>query len=758
MQEAESTLGARDADVVVNRAAALRYALFNPTQLAPLLVIPLFAYCRQKGWIADYPLWIPVGSIVFAQLLTSISYAVWPIPTKPAHFWGRAICMMGAIAISIYATGWGASFALGFAFGTVELIRTSDSRATRPAFVLTLVSIGIGEVLVGFDVVTSLLPQPQGHGLAALQATGASFVILALGWTSRSKEERDAELRSREEWFRALVEHASDVVCVLGADYTNIYTSPSVSTHLGYPPDEPVFNTEVVHPDDLEVAVQAFVRAIESPGEIIETESRLLHADGSYRVFEVSITNRIADPNVGGVVCNLHDVTVRHEYQQQLEYQARHDTLTGLPNRAAFHEHLERARKVAARDNGSLAVLFLDVDRFKLVNDSLGHEIGDRLLVDVAERLVGSIRPGDVVARFGGDEFTVLLTSIDETADAVRVAERITENLKRPVPVGDRELVISSSIGIALCDRGEVDHSDLLRQADLAMYVAKEKGRSRWELFDAASAPHVVERLELEGDLWRALEREELVVHFQPEVLLADERVVSAEALVRWNHPTRGLVPPNDFIPFAEESNLICSIDRYVLERACGWAKTWSDARGPIDRITVSVNLSPRFVRQPDSVDDIKAIVEATGVDPRCLQLEITERTALTDIDLTVATLHELRAIGIRVAIDDFGTGYSSLGYLKKLPVDVVKLDRSFVEGMDTAESDVAIVQAVITMGHALGMKVTAEGVERPEQAARLARLGCDTAMGWYWSPSLAPEVLSAVLRDGWGAAVTLAS
>jgi diguanylate cyclase (GGDEF)-like protein len=475
-------------------------------------------------------------------------------------------------------------------------------------------------------------------------------------------------------------------------------------------------------------------------------------------MFEVGIMNRLDDPNVRGVVCNLHDVTVRHEYQQQLEYQARHDTLTGLPNRAAFLEHLERARKVATRDGGSLAVLFLDVDRFKLVNDSLGHEIGDRLLVDVSERLVGSVRPGDVVARFGGDEFTVLLTSIDDSTDAVRVAERITENLKRPVPVGDRELMISSSIGIALCDQGAVGSSDLLRQADLAMYVAKEKGRSRWELFDAASAPHVVERLELEGDLWRALEREELVVQFQPEVLLANERVVSAEALVRWNHPTRGLVPPNDFIPFAEESNLICSIDRYVLERACAWAKIWSDTRGPIDRITVSVNLSPRFVRQADAVDDIKGIVESTGVDPRCLQLEITERTALTDIGHTVATLHELRSFGIRVAIDDFGTGYSSLGYLKKLPVDVVKLDRSFVEGMDTAESDVAIVQAVITMGHALGMKVTAEGVERQEQAARLARLGCDTAMGWYWSPSLPPDVLSAVLQDGWGAGVTLAS
>ena len=756
MQAAEQ--GERHASSTPSRAAALRYALINPTQIAPLTVIPLFAYCRSRGWIADHPLWVPVGSIVFAQIVTAASYALWPHPRRTFEYWGRAACMIGAIGISIYATGWGASFALGFAFGAVELIRTSDSGAARPALVLTILAIVVGEALIALDLVKTLVPLPQGHGLAALQATGASFVIAALGWTARAKEERDAELRSREEWFRALVEHASDVVCVLGADYSNIYTSPSVTTHLGYPANEPVFNTHVVHPDDVDEAIDVFLRATERPGESFETESRLLHADGTYRHFEISISNRIDDPNVRGVVCNLHDVTDRLAYQQQLEYQASHDTLTGLPNRAAFLEHLERARKVAARNDGSLAVLFLDVDRFKLVNDSLGHEIGDRLLVDVSERLLGSVRPGDIVARFGGDEFTVLLSSIEDTADAVRVAERITDNLKRPVPVGDRELVVSTSIGIALCEGDSVGPSDLLRQADLAMYVAKEKGRSRWELFDAASAPHVVERLELEGDLWRALDRDELVVHFQPEVLLIDERVVSAEALVRWQHPTRGLVPPNDFIPFAEESNLICSIDRYVLERACRWAKAWSDDRRPVDRITVSVNLSPRFMRQPEAVDDIKQIVNDSGVDPRCIQLEITERTALTDIAHTVAVLHELRAFGIRVAIDDFGTGYSSLGYLKQLPVDVVKLDRSFVEGMDTAESDVAIVQAVITMGHALGMKVTAEGVERPEQAVRLRALGCDTAMGWYWSPSLAPDVLTAVLRDGWGAAVTVAS
>jgi len=740
-----------------SRRAALRDALFNPTQLATVLVVPLFAIGRDRGWIADYPLWLPVGSLVLAQMLSTLSYAIWPKPQRAIDFWGRALCMTTGVAAAIYVTGWGATFGIGFAFTTVEMIRTSDSRAARPTLVLAMVSITIGELLVGFDLVKTLLPQPQGHGLAALQATGVGFVIAALGWTARAKEERDAELQSREEWFRALVQHASDLVVVVGADYRVRYTSPSVTTLLGYSIDANVFTPEVLHPDDAEAALGFFVDIAARPGATGEHEVRLQHADGTFRCFEVSVMNRLGDRDVQGLVCNLHDVTERRRVEEALQHQAYHDALTGLPNRASFLEHLERARRVAEREQHSLAVLFLDVDRFKLVNDSLGHETGDRLLVDVAERLEHTVRPGDVVARFGGDEFTVLL-AVADAADAVRVAERITDMLQRPVTVGGRDLVVSSSIGIALSHAGADEPSDLLRQADLAMYVAKEKGRSRWELFDAASAPHVVERLELEGDLWRALEREELVVHFQPEVLLTDERVVAAEALVRWNHPRRGFLAPGEFVPFAEESSLICSIDRYVLARACHWARQWSDERSPNDRIVVSVNLSPRFVRQPDAVSDITGIVRAAGVDPRCLQLEITERTALTDVEHTVATLHALRTMGMRVAIDDFGTGYSSLGYLKRLPVDVVKLDRSFVEGMDTAESDVAIVQAVITMGHALGMKVTAEGVERAEQAVRLAALGCDTAMGWYWSPSLAPEVLGDVLRNGWGAAVTLAS
>jgi len=338
---------------------------------------------------------------------------------------------------------------------------------------------------------------------------------------------------------------------------------------------------------------------------------------------------------------------------------------------------------------------------------------------------------------------------VRDAETATRVAERITEQLRRPLTIGDQELFISASVGLALSRAGEDRARDLLRHADLAMYVAKEKGRARWEMFDATAAPHVVDRLELEGDLWRALDNGELQVHYQPEIDLQTGTVVAAEALVRRLHPRRGLLEPDAFIPFAEESRLIVALDRYVLREACGWAKKWSGARPNGQPLIVSVNLSPRFVRQTEVVNEVTQVLRETGVDPRCIQVELTERSALPDLDSTCAQLHQLRAIGVRVAVDDFGTGYSSLAYLKQLPIDVLKLDRSLLDTIDSNDSDVAIVRAVVTMGHALGVKVTAEGVERPEQALRLRDLGCDSATGWLWSKALPAEDLGAVAANG---------
>jgi EAL domain-containing protein (putative c-di-GMP-specific phosphodiesterase class I) len=323
------------------------------------------------------------------------------------------------------------------------------------------------------------------------------------------------------------------------------------------------------------------------------------------------------------------------------------------------------------------------------------------------------------------------------------------EALRDPVVIDGHELFASASVGIAVSHAGAEAASDLLRQADLAMYVAKEKGRARWELFDSSFAPHVMERLELESEMRRALERGELIALFQPEIALKSGDVIAAEALLRWNHPHRGVLEPATFVPIAEESSLIVAIDRFVLREACLWARRWASTRAPADRLTVSVNLSPRFMRQTDVVGDITAVLRETGVDPRCIQIEITERSALADLDATCSQLNQLRAIGVRVAVDDFGTGYSALSYLKKLPIDVLKLDRSFFDGLDGAPADLAIVQAIVTMGHALDVKVTAEGVERAEQAVRLREIGCDSALGWLWSRAVPPEQLEPIAAAG---------
>ena len=600
---------------------------------------------------------------------------------------------------------------------------------------------------MGLGLVKSLMPEPQGHWLAVLECAGVCAVIWMLAYAQRQKESVQTDLGRSEERLRALVEHASDVIMVLGADGMVSYTSPALMRLLGYEQLEHI-GADILPDHEVDRAAEFLVDLMERPGAVAWIELPLRHFDGSFRWFEVGVTNRVDDPAVGGLVCNMRDVSERRAAQAQLTFQAYHDALTELPNRWRFQERLEQALFDAATNGQHVAVLFLDIDRFKLVNDTLGHDTGDRLLMTVAERLQSCLRPSDMVARFGGDEFSLLLANLSDPDIALQVADRVTESLREPVLVGDHELFVSASIGVAISAGGQERAGDLLRQSDLAMYVAKDNGRARWEMFDPHAAPELMDRLELEGDLWRALEHDELVVQFQPEVELTTGRVLKTEALIRWVHPTRGVVGPELFVPFAEESGLIVEMDRFVLREACTRARQWASIPREGGPVVVSVNLSPRFMRQDNVVEEITRAFHETRVDPRCVQIELTERSAL-DVEATSVQLRQLRRLGVRVAIDDFGTGYSSLSYLKRLPVDVLKIDKSFLDTIDTVAADVAIVQAVITMGHALGMKVTAEGVERVEQADCLRDLGCDSAMGWLWSAALAPDDLAACARSG---------
>jgi diguanylate cyclase (GGDEF)-like protein len=424
----------------------------------------------------------------------------------------------------------------------------------------------------------------------------------------------------------------------------------------------------------------------------------------------------------------------RRGYTQALEmaHQALHDALTGLPNRLLVAESLEQALERSSRSGAEVAVLFVDLDRFKLINDSRGHAAGDELLVTVAERLRRVVRPDDVVARFGGDEFVVVCEDSAAALEASVLAERILTTLREPVLVGGQEVFLSASVGIAVVD-GSGSPSGLLRDADAAMYRAKEKGRDRSEFFDATMQTEATDRLEIQSALHRAIERDELRVHYQPVVELETGTVTGVEALVRWQHPQLGLVSPASFIPLAEETGLIVPVGGWVLAQATAQLARWRKQSWGRS-LTVSVNLSARQLRQPELIPALMATLLATGMDPEALCLELTETTFMEDAGSHRDTLAEIRALGLGLAIDDFGTGYSSLTYLKRFPVTVVKVDQAFVKGLGENAADTAIVKSVIDLAHALGLVVVAEGVETAEQVTHLRALGCDLGQGYFFA------------------------
>ena len=504
---------------------------------------------------------------------------------------------------------------------------------------------------------------------------------------------------------------------------------------------------EAVHPEDRE-GVEAEVGGPTGVGEPYDIEYRVVRPDGEVRVVrrraEVEFGEGVEPVRTFGT---LQDVTERKALEERLEYQALHDPLTGLPNRAVFMEHLQQALARADRRAEKTAVLFLDLDNFKYVNDSLGHEAGDGLLVAVAGRLASCVRAGDTLARLGGDEFTMLLEDAPTADEAVRLAERILEELREPIDLKGHLVSATASIGISLNLTGEERAEDLLRDADAAMYRSKEKGKNQHEVFDSNMKGNFLERLGLEADLRRAIERDEFVLHYQPIISLEDNAIVGTEALLRWAHPRRGLVPPEEFIRVAEETELIMPIGRWVLREACRQAKEWWDRHPAEPPLTMSVNLSARQFQTPGLVEDVSRVLFETGLSPRGLLLEITESVAMDDAPSTIEILREFEALGVRMTIDDFGTGHTSLTYLKRFPVDFLKIDRSFIAGFDRDFENQAIVAAVIRLAQDLNMEVIAEGVETPEQLAKLRGMGCDMAQGFYWWRPLPSPMLDALIR-----------
>jgi diguanylate cyclase (GGDEF)-like protein len=443
----------------------------------------------------------------------------------------------------------------------------------------------------------------------------------------------------------------------------------------------------------------------------------------------------------------LANAIERRSSEERTRHEALHDPLTGLPNRNLFLDRLEHALAQASRHEAEVAVLFLDLDQFKLVNDGLGHAAGDELLAAVAPRLEQALRPGDTVARFGGDEFAILVEDVTNERDATRVAERIAEALTRPFILRQREHFVSASTGISI-GSGQEEPEALIRDADAALYRAKERGRGGYEIFDEVMRSRVIEHMQTENDLRRALQRGELELHYQPLITLADGSIASLEALLRWRHPDRGLIGPAGFIPVAEESRLIIPIGAWALDEACRQAARWQSRDPDGAPISVAVNLSVRQLADPGLLDTVTRALNTSGIDPGSLHLELTETTLLEDIESVERSLNALRRLGVHLVLDDFGIGFSSLGYLKRLPLSGIKLDRSFVENLADGSEDAAIVRAVTEMASTLGIAVVAEGVETREQLEATRELGCGFAQGFYFSEAIPAGEVEALLRE----------
>lgn len=531
-----------------------------------------------------------------------------------------------------------------------------------------------------------------------------------------------------------------------------IYVNKGFERITGYSSDEVIgWDCRFLQGTDSDQEARSLMQTALATGKQCDVEVQNFRKDGTLFWNELQILPiRNAQGDISNYVIIQNDISSRKQAEEQLSYLAFHDSLTHLPNRALFMHDLERALLRRRLEGHFVGVLFLDLDRFKLVNDSLGHDAGDQLLKAVAERLKSCARQEDLVARLGGDEFTILMDDVRSIAEATRLATRILAAFKAPFLLAGREVFATISIGIALSNAEDKTSTSMMRSVDVALYQAKNKGKACFKVFEPTMNVQALERLELEGQLGRSLEREEFVVYYQPKVKLNTGQIVGMEALVRWNNPKSGLTFPAKFIPVAEETGLILPLGKWVLEEASRQAYEWHRQGIGEFPIVMSVNLSSRQFQQTDLVDQVATILKETNLPAHLLELEITESVVMEDAELTIKTLKELKNLGVHLAIDNFGTGYSSLSYLKRFGVDTLKIDRSFVSGLDQEQEQEmkAIVQAVISLSVALNLEVIAEGVETGAQVEQLQLLGCNLGQGFYFAKAVNAETATQLLKQ----------
>ncbi len=726
-------------------AARLRTSLLDPLNLAVVLVAGTFCLFRALHFIAPESYWLYIGVLVAGGVIRTVGQAWWADPDVKPHPYAFVAANTAATALVAYSTGWGSILAIGFLFGAATAFQVFGSRATVPSLLFTTIAVVAGQAAIALHLAPTLIDEPEVQGVAGLGLLGALFVIELYGRAVRSQETLEAELRRSERRFAALVNRSGDIVIVVGQGGVLRYATPAFTTVLGYPADDSfLLERDLVHPDDIAGLLGAMAAA-EASGSTVNEEIRLRRSNGDWLWFEANLTNLTSDPDVNGFVASLRDITRRKDAEDRLAYAALYDALTGLPNRSLILNRAQQMLARARREGTPVAALFLDLDDFKDINDTLGHEAGDQLLAAVATRISSAIRAGDTVGRLGGDEFIVLVEGDSLAAGAEMVAERIRDVLTPPfeIEASKMPLEITASIGIAEGDRTEP--GELLRDADIALYRAKAAGKRCAVVFAPSMKRSVLDLHHVQKDLYHALERREFFLLYQPTVDLLTGRFSGVEALLRWRHPERGVVVPNDFIPALESSGLIVPVGAWVLNEACRQAASWS-LKGY--HMNVSVNISAVQLERDRIIDEVNEALNRSGLEPSRLTLELTETTLMHDVAETLTRLNLLKALGVSLAIDDFGTGYSSLAYLRQFPIDILKIDQSFVSGVADTRESAAIVHTLVQLGKVLGLETVAEGIEDDEQRKRLRAEQVDVGQGFLFARPLEAEAVEKLFRD----------
>ena len=712
---------------------ALLGYLIGPAAFLAILVLMHFGYIEHVSawtWLAIFV------AVPLANLTVDRVYALHP---TRGTFHLRVAVQVATVTAVIYLSGWGPVLWGAFAFVALADIAGSGSRAWRPVVLWSFVAIAVGELGIWQGVFPSRLSLAQATALSIMGVFVLFFIVRMAGATMEQKEEADAAVRLSEDRFRSLIQNSSDVTMIIDGEGLFRYVSPAVSTLLGYLPSELLATraTDYVHSDDWPLLRRRLDEDFQASADTAVLEFRMLRKDGAVRDVEAVIANQLQRRSVAGYVANVRDTTERKKFEELLAHRALHDTLTGLANRQLILDRADRMLERSRRDGLPVAAFVVDLDNFKDTNDSLGHDAGDRLIQAVASRLVGLLRSSDTVGRLGGDEFVILAEGISLADGPKSIAERIRQVLRPPFYIEGFErlpITVSASIGIAIGDRQSAQ--ELLRDADIALYRAKGSGRDQAVIFQAAMHVAASDRLTLRTELDSALARGEFHLLYQPIVDLAQLQLRGVEALIRWRHPTKGVLSPDKFIPVLEETGDIVEVGRWVLDEACRQLAVWRSAGHDL---TMSVNASMRQLDAPEFVDDVRAALATHHLDPAALVIEITESVLMKDANATVARLHRLKQLGVRIAIDDFGTGYCSLAYLRQFPVDVLKIDRSFVSEMSGSPDAAALIHTLVELGRQLGLLTLAEGIEQPGQIEGLRLEHCDHGQGYLFSRPVAP-------------------